>query len=54
MIHIARGRIYFMVSDRDPYSILLLGTHLCDLFYFLEDLHIASHVDDTTIYAANE
>ena len=29
---------------------LLLNIHLCDLFYFLEDLDIASYADDTTIY----
>ena len=34
-------------SILDP---LLLNIHLCDLFYFLEDLDIASYADDTTIY----
>ena len=29
---------------------LLSNIHLCDLFYFLEDLDIASYADDTTIY----
>ena len=29
---------------------LLFNIHLCDLFYFLEDLDIASYADDTTIY----
>ena len=33
---------------------LLFNIHLCDLFYFLEDLDIASYVDDTTIYAVKE
>ena len=27
---------------------------LCDLFYFLEDLDVASYADDTTIYTVNE
>ena len=33
---------------------LLFNTHLCDLFYFLEDLDIASKADDTTIYTVKE
>ena len=33
---------------------LLFNIHLCDLFYFLEDLDIASYVDDTTIYTVKE
>ena len=32
---------------------LLFNIHLCDLFYFLEDLDIASYADDTTIYTVN-
>ena len=28
---------------------LLFNIHLCDLFYFVEDLDIASYADDTTI-----
>ena len=33
---------------------LLLDIHLCELFYFLEDLDIASYADDTTIYTVSE
>ena len=33
---------------------LLFNIHLCDLFYFLEDLDIASYADDTTIYTVIE
>ena len=33
---------------------LLFNIHLCDLFYFLEDLDIASHADDTIIYTVKE
>ena len=33
---------------------LLFNIHLCDLFYFLEDLDIASYADDTTIYTVKE
>ena len=35
-------------------SPLLFNIHLCNLFYFLEDLDIASYADDTTIYTVNE
>ena len=33
---------------------LLFNIHLCDLFYFLEDLDIASYADDTIIYTVKE
>ena len=33
---------------------LLFNIHLCDLFYFLEDLDIASYADDTNIYTFKE
>ena len=31
-----------------------MNIHLCDLFYFLEDLDIVSYADDTTIYTVKE
>ena len=33
---------------------LPFNIHLCDLFYFPEDLDIASYVDDTTKYTVSE
>ena len=33
---------------------LLFNIHLCDLFYFLEDVDIASYGDDTTIYTVKK
>ena len=33
---------------------LLFNIHLCDLFYILENLDIASYEDDATIYPSNE
>ena len=33
---------------------LLFNIHLCDLFYFLEGLNVASYADDTTIYTVKE
>lgn len=38
-------------SILDP---LLFNAHLCDLFYFLENLEFASYADHTTIYTINE
>ena len=35
-------------------SPLLFNIHLCDLFYFLEDLDIANYADDPTIYTVKE
>ena len=33
---------------------LLFNIHLCDLFYFLDDLDIASYADNTTLYTVKE
>ena len=33
---------------------LVFSIHLCDFFYFLEDLDIASYADDATIYIVKE
>ena len=33
---------------------LLFNIHLCDLFYFLQDLDIASYANDATIYTVKE
>ena len=33
---------------------LLFNIHLCDLFYFLDDLDIASYADDTTLYTVKK
>ena len=33
---------------------LLFNIHLCDLFYFWEDLDIASYADDTAIYLVSK
>ena len=35
-------------------SSLLSSKNLCDLFYFLENLDIASNADDTKIYTINK
>ena len=39
------------VAQGSIFGPLLFNMHLCDLFYFLEGLDIASYADDTTIYA---
>ena len=39
---------------RVPQGSILGPLHLCDLFYFFEDLDIASYADDTTIHTVNE
>ena len=33
---------------------LLFNIHLCNLFYFLEDLDIASYADETIIYTVKQ
>ena len=46
--------IEFGVPQGSILGPLLFNIHLCDLFYFLEDLVIASYADDTTIYTVKE
>ena len=46
--------IFYGVPQGSMLGPLLFNVHLCDLFYFLEDLDIASYADDTTIYTVNE
>ena len=42
--------IIFGVSQGSVLGPLLFNIHLCNLFYFLEDVDIASYVDSTTTY----
>ena len=46
--------IFYGVPQGSILSPLLFNIHLCDLFYFLEDLNIASYADDTTNYTVNQ
>ena len=46
--------IEFGVPQGSILGPLLFNIHLCDLFYFLEDLDIASYADDTTAYTVKE
>ena len=46
--------IFYGVPQESILGPLLFNIHLCDLFYFLEGLDIASYADDTTIYTVNE
>ena len=50
MKHLAHGKAQDMVSIR----IHSRCVTLYDLFYFLEDLDIASYADDTTIFTVKE
>ena len=45
---------FYGISQGFILGLLLFNIHLCDLFYFLENLNIASYADDTTIYMVNE
>ena len=46
--------IFYGVPQGSTFRPLLFSIHLCDLFYFLEDLNIASYADDTKIYTVKK
>ena len=46
--------IFYGVPQGSILDPLLFNIYLCDLFYFLEDLDIASCANDTTIYIVNK
>ena len=57
MACIVLGRRYFMVSFSVRVSVLgplFIKKHLCDLFYFLKDLNVASYWNNTNIVRLNE
>ena len=42
--------IFYGVPQESILGPLLFNVHSCDLFYYLEDLHIPSYADDTYLY----
>ena len=46
--------IFYGDPQRSILDSLLFNIHLCDLFYYLEELDIGRYADDTTIYAVTE
>ena len=46
--------IEHVVPQGSILSSLLSNIHLCDIFYFLDDLDIASYPDDTTLYTVKK
>ena len=50
----SRRDIEYVVLQGSTLGPLLFNIHLCDLFYFLDDLDIAGYANDTTPYTVKE
>ena len=50
----SRRDIEYVVLQGSTLGPLLFNIHLCDLFYFLDDLDIAGYANDTTLYTVKE
>ena len=46
--------IFNVIPDGSILGLLIFNIFLCDLFYFLKSVAVASYVDDTTPYSANK
>ena len=46
--------IRYGAPQRSILGLFVFSIHLCDLFYFLEELDIAGYADDTTRYVVKE
>ena len=46
--------IVYCLPQRSILGPLLFNIYLCELFYFLEDVDIASYADDTTVYTVSK
>ena len=45
---------FYGITQGSVLGLLIFNIFLCDLFYFLEGMAVASYADDTTLYSANK
>ena len=50
----SRKEIFYGIPQESTFGPLISNIFLCELFYFLEGVAVASYADDTTPYTANK
>ena len=53
-VHSSWKEIFYGISQVFLLGPIFFNIFLCDLFYFLEGVAVASYADDTTPYGANK
>ena len=52
--YISWKEIFYVIPQGSIFGPLIFNIFLCDLFYFLEGLAVASYTDDSTLYSVNK
>ena len=53
-MHTVHGKNFYGIPQGSILGPLIFNIFLCDLFYFLEGVSVASYADDTTPYSSKK